>query len=586
MERNERVWITAWSAFLGFSLLILHNWIETLSKPGAYFGVIWPLYVVTITLPLTLQMLSRYRNEKLLWILVTVFSIVMGGTASYVGHQAWIEDLPSHFSSASGEPFLMVIIVFICWFILMPFVEHKLLRQSWCDDYTLLFSTTWSNAAKLLSAAILVGLFWGLLFLWAGLFTVVKVNFFRELFTDRSFVYPVTTIAFGIGLSLYSNKKDALIGHYRTSLNVLGWLLPLVAFIMLLFLIALLFQGLEPLWKTGYATVLMLILVGSMIFLFNAAWQDACGTYKFPKWLLNLISLGLVAMPLYIVLCAYSLGLRISQYGWSIERVWAALAVFVLAIYALGYAGTSLRREAVWMLGAKSVNIAGALILVVLLTLTSTPVLDPARISINSQIDRLFANRIAVNDFDFDYLRFDGGKYGNDELRELLNNNNHPQAELIHEKVKSILLKEHRSYSRQTESSGLNHEKLMDKLKLYSKGTMLDPAFVDFLAEQLNGQKFSLNCDNNNQLCQILSIDLNANGQDELVLFNNYQIMVFGLENGRWRQIGNLNGDNIAKLVDGASLTQSLEKKDVEVLLPKWSDIRIGNDRYSVSGIQ
>ena len=132
----------------------------------------------------------------------------------------------------------------------------------------------------------------------------------------------------------------------------------------------------------------------------------------------------------------------------------------------------------------------------------------------------------------------------------------------------------------------MNHEKLVGKLKLYSKGTVLDPAFVDFLAEQLNGQKFSLNCDNNNQLCQILSIDLNANGQDELVLFNVYQIMVFGLENGRWRQIGNLNGANIAKLVDGTSLTQSLEQQDVEALLPKWSDIRIGNDRYSVSGIQ
>ncbi|MGR9013554.1 MAG: DUF4153 domain-containing protein [Gammaproteobacteria bacterium] len=581
MNREERVWITGWAALLGFSLLMLHNWVGTLNNPGAYFGVILPLYVTVTTLSLTLQMLSRYRTEKLLWLLASGFSAVMAGAASYVGYHVWIEDLPNHFFY--GAVSLMSISVFTCWFILMPFAEHKLFRHSWCDDYTLLFSSTWRNTAKLLSAAVFVGLFWGLLFLWAGLFKVLQVTFFYELFTDRDFVYPVTAIAFGLGLSLYSVKEEALINLYRTILNVLGWLLPLVTFIMLLFLLALLFRGLAPLWKTGYATTLMLTLLGLMVFLFNAAWQDASGAHKFPKWIVSLISLGFVAMPLYIALCAYSLGLRIFQYGWSIERIWAALAVFELSIYAIGYALISIRRQVDWMAGAKVVNIVGAIMMVALLMLTSTPVLDPARISVNSQIGRLLTDKTAVDDFDFNYLRFNAGRYGNDELRSLMNNTSHPQADLLHEKVALTLKKKFPNNGREPEASGWNHEKLVRKLKLYPEGAVLDPAFVDFLVKQLNGKEQRLNCAADNQSCQMLAIDLNADGLNELVFFDSYSSRVFSLENGKWRKIGGLLGADMHKLA-GESLIQSLKNRDVEALPNKWLDIRIKTDQYSVSG--
>jgi len=582
MERNERVWITAWAALGGLSLLILHNWVETLSKSGAYFGVIWPLYVLAVTLPLSLQMLSRYRTEKLLWLLSAGFSAVMAGGASYIGHNAWVEDIPNHYYH--GLSFMLAIGVFTCWFILMPFAEHKLFRHSWCNNYTLLFSATWNNTTKLLSAVAFIGLFWGLLFLWAGLFKVLKVTFFYELFTGRNFVYPVTAVAFGIGLSLYSAKEDVLVGLYRTSLNVLGWLLPLVTFIMLLFLLTLLFQGLDPLWKTGYATALMLTLLGLMVFLFNAAWQDASGAQKFPKWLVNIISLGFVVMPLYIVLCTYSLGLRVSQHGWSIDRIWAALAVFVLSIYAFGYAATSIRRQTNWMAGAKGVNIAGGLIIVTLLTLTATPVLDPARISVNSQIDRLLSNKASVDKFDFNYLRFNAGQYGNAQLRKLLDNTNHPEAELLHAKVESTLKKKYVSYGQEARSVEWSHDKLAGKLKLYPSSVELDPAFVDFLLEMLKASKFNLYCGADSNSCELLSIDLNADAVEELVLFNAYNSKVFGLENGKWGVIGNLSG-NLSKL-SGPSLIQSLEEQNVETLPRKWSDIRLGNDQYSVIGIQ
>lgn len=579
MEIKERLWITAWAALMGFSLLMLHNWVDTLNKPGEFFGIIWPFYVTSLSLPMTFQMMSCYRTEKLLWLMAAGFSLVMAGSSAYIAQYTWVEDLPDNYSY---RLLLIPYIIFTCWIILLSLAEHKLMRQTWCDDYSLLFASAWRNALKLVSAAVFVGLFWGLLFLWAGLFKVLKINFFYDLFTGRNFVYPVTAIAYGIGLSLYSAKEEVLAGLYRTCLNVLGWLLPLVIFIMLLFLVALPFQGLALLWKTGYATALIITLLGCLVFLFNAAWQDAESTLKFPKWLVNLISLGLVAMPIYTFICTYSLGLRISQYGWSIDRIWASLAVFMLSIYSIGYAITSLRRQTSWMVGAKEVNIVAALILVVLLTLTLTPVLDPARISVNSQVNRLLTGKIAADKFDFKYLRFDGGKYGNDELRKLLANTSHPQSALIRKKSESVLQEKYRSYNETTEKPKLDSRELAEKLGLYPKGKALDPSFVDFLVEKLQGQEYYINCNRNTESCPLLAIDLNADGQDEIVVLDGYKRIVFSLENGAWKEVGTLSGIHLEKLYS-SSLEEILDKNDFEALATKWKDIRIGKYRYSIN---
>lgn len=587
MERGERVWIAAWAVVLGLGLLILHHGVAGLDKPDAYVGVIWPLYAFIISLPLSLQMLSKHRRERLSWLLASGFSVAVAGAAAYVGQNAWVEGLTltRHFGySYSASPFVIGLIIAVCWFILMPFAEHKLVRRRWCDDYALLYAAAWCNIFKLVSAASFIALFWGLLFLWAGLFKVLKVNFFYDLFTDYHFAYPAGAIAFGMGLSLYSAKEDMLAGFYRACLNILGWLLPLATFILLLFLPALAIQGLEPLWSTHNATKLMLTLVGMMVFLFNAAWQDGgdASLGKFPKWLRGFISLGLVAMPLYLGLCAYSLGKRIGQYGWSIERIWGALLIAMLAIYALGYAVTALRRQAEWMQGAKAVNIVGSWAVVVLLLLTCSPVLNPVRIAVDSQISRLVAKELTVDTFDFDYLRFEAGKYGNQKLTELLNDNQLPQAQLIHEKV-ALTLKKSWRYDRGDRFNfnpklDFSPKHIQEQLVMYPKGATPDRAFVDFLAKQLSLKKLSFSCFHEQTPCLILAIDLDADGQNEMVLFessrNDSKVFSFA-DDGGWHSVGRLIGQSLGPLLE-----QSLEKQDVATPPHKWHDLRIGKDVF------
>src|SRR5262249_34998450 len=95
-----------------------------------------------------------------------------------------------------------------------------------------------------------------------------------------------------------------------------------------------------------------------------------------------------------------------------------AACVLVAGFYAVGYAlsvvlpGPKLRGIERWNFGA------ALLILAVMLCLFS-PVADPARIAVNSQMARLTGGAQDPTKFDFNYLRNIGPRFGRDALNQL-----------------------------------------------------------------------------------------------------------------------------------------------------------------------
>ncbi|MDE1712916.1 DUF4153 domain-containing protein, partial (plasmid) [Chromobacterium amazonense] len=114
-------------------------------------------------------------------------------------------------------------------------------------------------------------------------------------------------------------------------------------------------------------------------------------------------------------LAAYALALRVGQYGWSPDRVFAASLVILGACYAAGYGWAAIRRRAGFA-GVASANIYAAWLSLALLAAVLTPLADPARISVGSQLARLQAGRVAAERFDFDFLRDRGLRYGHAAL--------------------------------------------------------------------------------------------------------------------------------------------------------------------------
>lgn len=587
MINNERTWLIAWATLQGFCLLMLHNLVVSLDKPGEWFVVTWPLYTLALVFPLSMQMLSAYRERMALWLLSGGYALLVAACAAYAGKVGWVDGLSR--THVSGATFLIGGIIFTSWFVLIPFAEHRLKLASWSRDYALLCSVAWRNVFKLASAGLFVGIFWILLGLWAGLFKVLGVSFFVDLFTSRHFVYPVTAIAFGLGLSLYSAKEEALLGLYRATLNLLGWLLPLVSGIILLFLLMLPVKGVALLWKTGYATALMLSLQGLMVFLFNAAWQDGVHGIKFPGWIRKLVTLALLVLPVLSAFCVYSLWLRVEQYGWTADRVWAAILIGLLAVYALGYALSVLRLKAEWMQTASKVNIYAAWIVVLVLLLTATPVLDPARISVSSQLDKLLSKKVDVQSFDFEYLRFDGGLHGQRALKYLTELTGHPQAEDIQLKAKASLEAKHRTYGRRMHVER-DREAWQRKLDVYPQGRSLTTDFVEFLWQLTEGDKFWINCLRNQQSCTVLLVDLNRDGQDEVVIFGGYGGNVFTRMDGQWQSVGFMRhrpgsgkGEaGVHRAPDDASTRRMIANGEFSVEDNDWRELQVGEWRYGI----
>lgn len=567
----------------GIGLLLMHNWVVTLAEPEAYYVYTFPLYTLISIVPLSLMMLANEPRPKV-FLLTSLFSGVAALCGAYLGNVSYVKGLP-HYSTFE-HCFVFGASVFVAWFIALAFAEHDCQFKRWFSKYESLFDFSWRNAVKMLTACLFLGLFWAALGLLAALFKILGINFFDKLITNRHFVYPATTIAFGLGLALYSAREEVLSEFKRDTLQVLGWLLPLVSLILLGFVATLPFKGVKSLWATGYATNLMLSLLLLMVFLFNTAFQDGRKA-TYPKWVLKITNLGILTMPIYVLLCTYALYLRVHQYGWTADRVWAASFIIWVAIYGFGYAysAATFFKEQMWMQFAKRVNIAAALVVVVILGLLNSPILNPMRIGVQSQVARLIEGKVQANGFDYKYLRFKGGKYGDEALKSLIANTSLNQSITIKSLAEATLKLEYPTYTSDNKTELVTVEVLKTKYKVYPKGTELDAGFYQSLLTEYNSNNLYRSCvedkSTHSSLCNIILLDLNKDNHPEiLVMDGSDQALLFQQEvSGGWHHVGILSSDSPGynKYLGTVS---ALEEGNIQAMDPAWQVLQIGKNNY------
>lgn len=115
-------------------------------------------------------------------------------------------------------------------------------------------------------------------------------------------------------------------------------LLPLVALLSLLFIAVLPFVGFEAISARTSAAGLLLSLSMLLLILATVVWspQRVLLPYPFPlRWL---IRVALLVAPVYPLLTTWALWLRIGQYGWTPERLYAVLTTLVALVWAVGFA--------------------------------------------------------------------------------------------------------------------------------------------------------------------------------------------------------------------------------------------------------
>jgi hypothetical protein len=187
-----------------------------------------------------------------------------------------------------------------------------------------------------------------------------------------------------------------------------------------LFVLALPFTGLAPLWdKTSATTPILLLAIAGAFILSNAIIGNAPEEEAGARPLrLSAMVLGAVMTPLAIV-AAVSTWLRIDQHGFTPERLWALVFVLIILAVAASYLWAVVRGRQGWSERVRPMNVRLALAICGVALLLATPLIDFGAISTRDQVARLESGRVKPEEFDWAALRFDFGREGRKALERL-----------------------------------------------------------------------------------------------------------------------------------------------------------------------
>ncbi|MDO8826184.1 DUF4153 domain-containing protein [Methylophaga sp.] len=387
------------SLLQGLGLLYLHQAIELHYWPHGQPQWLFAFYSVVFIWPIMLLLGLDQHNGRAMVKLTLPFALVSGLLGYYVGHQVTpIEHI--HFNALL---FSFVLTMAIATF------KALMYGQQWARGervtYSALFLWSWRNFLTLSLALFFAGSFWLLLMLWGALFKAINIDFFSDLFKQSWFYYPALALASGFGIIIFRKLTHIIDTITRLQQALIKFLLVLLSLVSLLFLGALPFTGLEPLWESGGSS-LVLWMQALILFFVNAVYQDEPDNWPYSLWFHRFIYISIAILPIYSLISFYGLSLRVEQYGWSLSRFWAYLIWFLLALFAIGYLWGIARYRDNWTHQLSRTNVAIGLVVLVMMLAVNSPLLDFRKMVVADQLQRLADNKVTVDEFDLNYFRY------------------------------------------------------------------------------------------------------------------------------------------------------------------------------------
>ena len=418
----------------GCTLYFLYHAAKDLSWPASDPLLFAPLLLVSFFIPVLLMSALGHLPSRSLWRWMLLATVIVASLGFYdiwrnIGAPASADY--GHNLARAPYPSPLLWLFGAGGF----YIAHSLILASAAErrriaSYTGYFDSAWKLLIQIQFSALFVGASWAVLGLGGAMFKLIQLSFFSDLLKEPWFAIPVTAFAFACALHLTDVRPAIVQGIRNLLLVLLSWILPATVIIIGGFLASMPFTGMEHLWATRHATALLLSAAAVLVILINTAFQNGAIADQVARVLRigARLACGLL-LPL-VGIAIYALGLRVAEYGWTTDRVIAACCLLVASCYALGYAWAASRQSG-WLAPIASVNITTAFIILAVLLALFSPILDPARISVANQMARLENGQQRADNFDFDYLRFEGKRYGSAALEQLKNNAQSRDAALL-----------------------------------------------------------------------------------------------------------------------------------------------------------
>ncbi|PJK12089.1 DUF4153 domain-containing protein [Lysobacteraceae bacterium NML120232] len=538
-------------------------------------------YTLVMSVPTVMLLSVRQLNERRFWWQTAAVATVFAILAAWAG---W---------SASGDeginadrvllPFGLALAAAL--FVALPYLQTSLRHGRWNAHYPDLFELAWQNGLTLILMAVFIAICWLLLYLWGGLFKLIGIEFFADLFREEPFVYLATGLMAGLGILIGRTQHRPVQIARRVLFAIFTGLLPLLALIALMFVASLPFTGLEPLWNTHSAALILMNVVAVMVLFVNAVYQDGQGAMPYPHWLRRMVDAGILTLPVFAGLALYALMLRIGQYGWTQTRIAGMAVTVILSLHALGYAIAVLRPGA-WLAGIRRVNVAVSLFAIVLAILFNSPLLDPHRISANSQIARLAAGQVESKAFDLGHLRFKSGRQGWLAVQALQKEAKASGDVEFEKRIVAILQRNH--YYQNSEELAANALKEVAALREVIHLAAGSPAPAEDWWTYLMGYEGMTGCKQIDSDCVLLVRDFDRDGQADHLLCNvsdnsaRLECQLFSHHAGNWRSEGQVSFWE-HRNEDEDSLAEAVRRGEITLYQPRWPMIEIHDQRATVS---
>lgn len=364
--------------------------------------------VLSGSLPLIFVLSVNTLRDKILWKALLAYTVIFVAMTTWV---KWNDAGVKDYGSLIGTFYLALCLMV---FVTLPWLQARINNPSSPIDYSELHGYIWKNTITAVLTLLISGLMWGILSLGAGLFKLIGIDFFYELFFRHEiFMYLANGLIVAIGV-LISRTHPKLIITVRNLLSLMvKGLLPLLSFFALIFIFSLPFTGIDALTdKWSSATTLLTTMSLLLALLVNAIYLSSDGIDKkpYPNLIRYIINGSLLVLPIYAILSTYYLGQRIVQYGWTPDRLRASVVVGLSLCLTLAYASAVVRKNNIWLHSLGSINKKMMWLIAVIVVLCNSPIIDPYRISVNDQMNRYSTGKVSPDDLDLIMLRFDSGR--------------------------------------------------------------------------------------------------------------------------------------------------------------------------------
>lgn len=566
----------------GLVLYLLTNAAHQRSGIATIPLLFFPLVLLSLFIPPAVIVgLYRMRGDRLtMWVAVLTAVVAVLGY-----HDAWrstgAELAGIQLFGRAGGPLPSMAVTFYSGVIL--FIAYGLIlagehARSWYAPYESYFEFAWKLGLQVGLSALFVGALFLVLWLGAGLFLLLKLDFLTRLLLESWFNIPVSAMAFASALHITDVRPDIIRGSRTLVLSLLSWLLLVLVIIVGGFLASLLFTGFDLLWATRSATEILLGVAVLEIVFVNAVFKGGLASDLAPRVLRVCMRMACLTLPILVVLAIYALALRIGQYGFTPHRIGACAATFVACLYAMGYAWAALARTAI-LTRIAPVNVIAAWVSIAVLVAVFTPLADPARLSVNSQVGRLLAGRVEPDKFDYNFLRYRSVRYG---LQALVRLQGETQA--AHAARIRALSAQAARLPGQDPLAADHPDTAALALNIVSR-TPGQPVPASFLSQdwqRVTLQRRLPDCLNYGSMkCDAYLVDLGGAHKPNVVLFSGSDStgFVFGeASDGAWQLVGKLS---IAPHC--TAVRDALAQGTFQLVEPQLRDIQVNGQRIGVT---